>query len=518
MKRNKVIGFCALFVSAFFLTIASAFGQGGFLDLMPGSERMNGDEKLGITYLAGNVNFKFNGNTMYCDSAVYYKKTSEIKAFRNVHITKPGGLNLFCNQLTYDSKTKVAFLNGNVRARDQEYKLTTEALEYDTKSGRATYRTNGKVENIAGDEVLTSRVGYFYPESKDFFFKGNVKYKGPDMNLTTDTLQYAYIKRKVSFFGPTILYSDSSIIKCERGWFQTDTEEAQLTKNASIKKGNQIVKGDTLIYQPKKHLSIGRGNVIVKDTTAKIELRGDYMYKNDLTRKLFVTGHALAVKASSPDSLFIHADTLLSITDSLDNPTFIKAYFGVKIFQNKVQGQCDSLIYDKVKDILQLYNKPILWSNKGELKGDTMFVFLKDSVIDKVEIFENATALFQVDTIGYYNQIAGRRILAFFKNDEVCRADARGNAQTIFYPENTEKTDAAVVVKRTGMNRIYASDLRVYLDSGEVTGITYYEKPDGRFYPMDRINKSEQFVPNFRWNPILRPKSWQEMLIIESGL
>jgi|TARA_R110000737_G_scaffold348572_1_gene382761 lipopolysaccharide export system protein LptA len=512
LKRNKVIGFCALFVSAFFLANASAFGQGNTIELLPGSDRISGDEKLGITYLAGNVSFKYQGNTMYCDSAVYYKKTKLIKAFRNVHITKPGGLNLFCNQLTYDSNTEVAFLEGDVRARDQEYKLTTNALEYDTKSGKATYRTNGKVESILGDEVLTSRVGYFYPESKDFFFKGNVKYNGPQMNLTTDTLQYAYFKRKVSFFGPTTIYSDSSVINCERGWYKTDTEEAQLMKNASISKGSQIIKGDTLLYQPQKNLSIGKGNVFVKDSTEKFEFHGDYMYKNDLTNKLFLTGHALAIQANEKDSLFIHADTLFSINDSLDEPSIIKAYYGVQIFQNNVQGKCDSLIYDKSTDVLQLYRNPILWANKGELKGDTMFVFLKDSVIDRVEIFLNATALFQVDTIGYYNQIAGRKMIAFFKNDEVHRADARGNAQTIYYLEETEENDSTVIIKRLGMNRLYASDLRVYLDSGEVIGITYYDKPDGKSYPMDQIDKREQFVPNFRWNPLLRPKSWQEML------
>jgi lipopolysaccharide export system protein LptA len=512
LKRNKVIGFYALFISAFFLATASAFGQGNELELLPGSDRISGDENLGIQWLAGNVSFKYQGNTMYCDSAVYYKKTKLIKAYRNVHITKPDGLNLFCNELTYDSKTKVAFLQGDVRARDQEYKLTTNALEYDTKSGRATYRTNGKVENILGTEVLTSRIGYFYPNSKDFFFKGDVKYDGPQMSLTTDTLQFAYIKRTVSFFGPTTIYSDSSVINCERGWYRTDTEEAKLMKNASIQKGSQLIKGDTLLYQPQKKLSIGKGNIFVQDTTEKFQFQGDYMYKNDLTKQLYLTGHALAVQANEKDSLFIHADTLFSINDSLDKPSVIKAYYGVKIYQNSIQGKCDSLIYDKSTDVLQLYKSPILWSNKGELKGDTMFVYLKDSLIDRAEIFPNATALFQVDTI-YYNQIAGKQMIAYFKDEDIYRADTRGNAQTIYYLEETEENDSTVIIKRLGMNRLYASDLRVYLDSGEVVGVTYYDKPDGKFYPMDRINKSEQFVPNFKWNPLLRPKSWQEMIL-----
>ena len=62
------------------------------------------------------------------------------------------------------------------------------------------------------------------------------------------------------------------------------------------------------------------------------------------------------------------------------------------------------------------------------------------------------------------------------------------------------------------MNRILASDLRIYLDSGEVTGITYFDKPDGVFYPMDKIQKEVQFIPSFNWNPSLRPKNWMEII------
>ena len=494
------------------MTRSNSFAQGGILELLPGSERWSYNKAIGAQTLAGNVVFRYQGNTMYCDSAVYFDKSQQIQAFGNVHITKPGGISLFCDKLLYDGKIETAFLTGNVRARDQEYKLTTTALEYDTKAGKATYRTNGKIESIAGDEVITSRVGYFYPDTKDFFFKGDVDYKSPDLRMTTDTLQYAYSRRKVSFFGPTTIYRDSAVILCSKGWYQTDTEEAELIKDASVRRGAQYIKGDTLSYQPKKELIIGRGNVFVRDSTEKFQFQGDYLYRNDVEKRSFITGHALAVKADSKDSLFLHADTLFTFLDSLNALSKMSAYQNVKIFQNNIQGQCDSLIFNKSTDRLEMYVQPIIWADKGELKGDTMFVYLKDSVIERVEIFQNANALFLVDTFGYYNQIAGRRMLAYFKNNEVIRADASGNAQTLYYPEKTEETDTTVNISRMGMNRVYASDLRVYLDSGEVTSITYYDKPDGVFYPLDKIKKEEQFIPGFNWNAVMRPKTWKEIL------
>jgi hypothetical protein len=53
--------------------------------------------------------------------------------------------------------------------------------------------------------------------------------------------------------------------------------------------------------------------------------------------------------------------------------------------------------------------------------------------------------------------------------------------------------------------------LRIYLDSGEVTGITYFDEPDGIFFPMNQIDTEEQFLPDFKWNALLRPKDSESL-------
>ena len=85
------------------------------------------------------------------------------------------------------------------------------------------------------------------------------------------------------------------------------------------------------------------------------------------------------------------------------------------------------------------------------------------------------------------------------------------NAQTIYFPQDTIENDTLVEIKRSGMARLYASDLVIYLDSGEVSRVVYIGMPDGVLYPMDQINKEEQFVQGFSWNPILRPRSVEDL-------
>jgi hypothetical protein len=58
---------------------------------------------------------------------------------------------------------------------------------------------------------------------------------------------------------------------------------------------------------------------------------------------------------------------------------------------------------------------------------------------------------------------------------------------------------------------LFAERLFVELQKGEVKQITYFDQPDGIFYPMDRIEPKEQRIKGFQWNPLLRPKNVLEL-------
>lgn len=505
----------ALFLGAFFL-VSISFAQRDF-ELLPGSSEMVYDENLGVKKLLGGANFKYQGNTMYCDSAYMFDNTNFVRAYGHVHIQKTDNVNLFCDSLQYNPKNGMAKLWGHVRAIDTQYKLTTDSMDFDTRTQQGTYHYGGKIENQLNKEVLTSRVGYFYPNSQNFFFRGNVKYTSETLNMTTDTLQYKYSESKCYFFGPTEILTEDAIINCESGWYNVKTEEGQLIKKASIQQESKLIKADTLNHKPKLKVSEGFGNVFFHDTLEQIAFQGEYALINDSLNYSLLTKNALATKFSKKDTVYIHADTLFNQNDILGNRLLTKGFHNVRIFSSTAQAISDSLIYSKDEENMELYKNPIVWSRNVEMKGDSIRLHMNDSVIYKASIIDHATIIMEVDSIQkYYNQIGGNEINAYFKDNEVYRVLTEGNAQTILFPTDEEKSDTLITVKRLGMNRLYASELKIYLDSGEVTGITYYQNPDGVFYPMDQIKESEKFIANFKLNFGLRPKSVADLLNSES--
>ena len=477
----------------------------GKLELLPGSEKIYFNKATQTHRLVGTVSFIYQGNTMYCDSAHYREKDKIVRAYGRVHITKDD-VNLYCDSLVYSGSTKVARLWGHVNVRDSEYKLTSDSLEYNAKTGRAIYRNHGKIENSTNKEVITSKLGYLYPSTGTCFFSGKVKYKKQRLTMTTDTLQFIYEKQTTYFHGPTTIKNDSIEIQCEKGQYRVDIQEGLLRKNVLIKQKDRTIYCDTAFYKETNQLFTGNGHVRIYENNQHLILLGDYFHTQNNVSKSTLAGHALIVETRQKDSLFIHADTIRMQKDSLDERN-IYGSKGVKIFSNNAQAVCDSAHYSSKIGRIDLFQHPILWAQNGELKGDSIRVFLADSVIETAQILGNASSIMKVDTGTYFNQLSGKRIDAWFNESVLAKAKVSGQAWTIFYPIDEQKIDSILTRKRKGLNRLFASELIVYLDSGEVTRITFFDKPDGVFFPMEQIDDKERFIRNFSWNPLLRPRN-----------
>lgn len=526
MKSNTYILKIALLVSAFFVFDHFSFGQGDWLQLLPGSKRLSYDERSGLERLTGNLVLTYQGNIMYCDSAHLRRNTREVWVYGKVQVNKADSLNLFCDSLYYNGRTKMAKLWGNVRVRDREYKLTTDTLEYDAKSSKAIYRYGGKIENIESKEVLTSRTGYFYPNTEESFFSGNVVYKSDDLKMTTDTLHYNYLKHRVFFGGPTVITKKNgpktktteTRMTCSSGWYDVQTEEGVLQKNAKIEDQGKFISGDSLYYAPKQKLAIGRGNVILLDTVQKLEMRGGYLKSDEINRIDLATEMPLAILRKGKDTLYVRADSLFHYRDTTLKTQRVTGYKDVRMFNRQLQAKADSLVYDKDSLRIDLFGTPYFWSNNSELHGDTVSIYMKnDTIIDKLHLRNNAFAANEVDSSGLYNQMSGKEIWAYFKrppgeNHELVKAEIISNASLIYYPEEEKKEDSVIVVERKGMNHLVAGKFVVYLDSGEVNRVSFINQPDGHFYPMNQIEESMKFLKDFSWNPALRPKKWEELL------
>lgn len=498
----------------FLLFPSIAFNQDA-IELLKGSDEIKLDGKTGNYIIKGHVVFQKEDTKLYCDSAYYNIVHKTIRAYGRVHLNKQDTLNLFCDSIYYYSKKKYAKLYSNVRIRNNEYKLTTDSIDYDLKKDVGVYKNKGLITSIASTDSLSSVIGYFYPKTNQFNFRKDVLYKNEEYTITTDTLQFNTRNKKAYFFGPTHIDSDSSSLYCEKGWYNLDDDIGVLENNAYIDRPDIYIKGDSLYYSSIDSIYIGEHNVEIIDTTNKIAFQGDYAYNNGPEKYAFITGHVLAKQFGEEDTLYIHADTLFNYSDSLNEPHLMLAHRGVKLFRGDLQGICDSLSFNKKLGEMNMYINPILWAKDAQLSGDTITVFEKDNEIQRAYLRKKGLVITHVDSTNYYNQVGGTIMNAYFDSTQIRKVDIEGNAKTIYFLEEEDEGDTVIVVERKGMNRLYSSNITLRFEKGDIETATYRNKPDGIIYPMNDIDKKEERVEQFKWSVEDRPLSWQQIMRTE---
>jgi lipopolysaccharide export system protein LptA len=316
--------------------------------------------------------------------------------------------------------------------------------------------------------------------------------------MTADTMDYNTISDIAYFTGPTELKGDSLYLYCEKGWYDTKKEITSVWKNSMIDNRKQIIHGDSLFFNDSTGFGESFRNVIIEDTTNKIAVEGNYAWYYKQPEKFFVTNRAVFIQISNQDSLFLHADTIKSITlsDTLGKEfRLMRAYYGCRIFSKDMQAKCDSLSYSFQDSVIRLYNAPVIWSNEDQLTSDSMAVFTKNRQTDRLELYNNAFIASQVDT-SRFNQIKGRSLTGHFKNNELYKINIKGNGEALYYLLDGENV--------AGVDQSKCANMEVILDKGKVSEIYEHENPEGFIDPP--LPLTHVRLEGYKWFDNIRPK------------
>jgi lipopolysaccharide export system protein LptA len=461
--------------------------------------------------LIGNVIFKHDGALLYCDSAYQYSKKNEVECFGNVRMVQGDSITLTGDKMRYNGDTKKAVVTDNVVLNDRKMTLYTDYLDYDTKIKMATYLAGGRI--IDEENVLTSERGYYNTGSKIFWFRKNVKLVNDKekYTLTSDTLQYNTITKIATFRGPSKVVKEFDILYADQGEYDTVKARSLFTGRAKVESGSYLLEGDRLRYDELGQYGIAEGNVQVTSTENNIIVYGDLAHYWGKDGKVRVVGNPLVKHTMEDDTLYMVADTLISIDRKDAKDTTIKekklyAFHHVKIFKSDLQARCDSLLYNIVDSIIYLFDDPVLWNGGNQILADSINLVLKNKKIHLMNANINSFIISQ-DTIKNFNQVKGKKMTAYFKDDKIHRVNVSGNGQSIYYA--IEEGDDKVI----GLNKADCSNIVIKFDKGNVRNITFINKPDAKFIPPHEIVEAETKLKGFTWRITEKPEK-EELLSV----
>ena len=155
----------------------------------------------------------------------------------------------------------------------------------------------------------------------------------------------------------------------------------------------------------------------------------------------------------------------------------MKGFRNVKIYRADFQVVCDSITGVSTDSTLHFYIDPVLWHGNNQITSDSVTVYTARQQIERAKFFGNPVMSSELDTV-YYNQITGKSMTAYFRDNQIFRNDVNGNAQTIYYMTDGEPPVVTTMVV------IESGDLSFYFENKELTQMTWRANPDYKFYPI----------------------------------
>lgn len=448
------------------------------------------------------VYFDHDGIEVWCDNAVFYKNANFFKAYGNIRMQQGDSVRMTSNYAEYNGNTEFAFASGNVRMTRPQTTLETDSLFFDRLKQQAYYRSGGKVTDTAS--VLTSTVGRYYMEEDKYSFINEVVVTNPEYTINSEQLDFYSETGHAYLYGPSTIISETSTVYCERGFYDTRADNGYFVKNSRIDYENRILKGDSLYFNRENSFASATNNIHVIDTINDSRVTGHYAEVFRDKDSVFITKRAVAASLQERDTLFIHSDTIM-ITGKPEKRV-IRGFYDVRIFkedetgENPMSGRSDSIYSDQETGLTKLINisrmgngKPVLWSGNNQMTGDSIHLQsnTKTEQLDSLLVFYNAF-LIQKDTIEGYNQLKGKELTGYFKDNSMDRVIIDKNTETLNYMRN-EDNDLI------GINKTLASSVEIFFEEQQIRDIYYYNRVDGNLTPEQEFPPNARQLQGFNW-------------------
>ena len=175
------------------------------------------------------------------------------------------------------------------------------------------------------------------------------------------------------------------------------------------------------------------------------------------------------------------------------------AYRNVRIYRQDFQAVCDSLLAFSFDSTVHMHIDPVLWNGANQIKSQYVQLFAKDGQLDHAYFTGEPIMSAEIDT-AHYNQVKGKEMVAYFKDNEMYRTDVNGNGQTYYYMQDGDDPEPV------GFLVIECADITFLIKDNDVETIIYRTDPVFAMYPMDKIPPDQpQTLPGFVWEGSRRP-------------
>lgn len=516
----------------------------GPTNIKPVSSQPGNNENLYTergTYNTGTGIADFNKNNLYTEGSkflkgdsLHYERSKGVgEAFRNVVFVDTtdkffafGGQGLYTQseesiQMT-DKPYIITVVKENSKSSEKDSVPTTDTLETLEKE---------KLSSSKEDKEGTSKEIIKKPVPKDSI---SIEEKMDSVYMTADTLYSRMILAKDYKPLQLNLSRDGGKLEIDDEQDYGEQEDDELTDSTQTAITDSVQSSIVEKAQEIAEKEISTKKEITKSDTAKAAITnkikastkepnrvgdrqniGSTLKADSLLRQKAVVpianqadtmiNQALKI-AQSPDTLKNSTDTALTNPSDTAKTRIVRAYYNVRLFKSDLQAVADSVYYGMQDSMFRFMGRPMIWSQGSQISADTIFMQITNQQMDNALLKDNAFMVNAVLDSVKFNQLKGRKITAFFANNNIEKLFVDGNAENLIFSEN-DKTHTI-----TEMFHDRGGRIKVKMENKKIIDYTTIRKVDQKVYPFRLVTEENEILPGFIWRPQDRPTSKEDLL------
>jgi lipopolysaccharide export system protein LptA len=269
------------------------------------------DSVTTLQTIAGGAVVKQGTTIFHSDSLVINPVTHVLEAFGNIEINQADTVHTYSQYLKYLGVEKIAYLKKKVKLSDKKGTLFTEDLDYNLETGIGNFQNGGKV--IEGKNVITSIEGTYYADTKDVYFKKNVKLDGPKNHVRADSLLYNMQTRQSTFISNTNIKNAEVEINTTQGTYDLVTGNAFFTSRSTVKDSSgRIYTANNMALENKSGNAQLEGEAVIIDSAGGYIILANQIFLNKINNSFLATRKPVLIIKQKHDSTYIAADTIFS--------------------------------------------------------------------------------------------------------------------------------------------------------------------------------------------------------------
>ncbi len=389
-------------------------------------------------------------------------------------------------------------LHGNVVLTQGNVRITCDkAIQYLAKNEAELI---GKVVVTQDSIEIKSSRGRYFGNTQIAFSDAGISLTDGHVKLKSKKGYYYFDEKRSLFYEDVSLEEGITKLFTEKLNYYDNEDKAVANGNVVIQDTSSTLIADSLIYFRQTKFTDAYKNIRLYNSTNKVSVFCDRLKDDGIKKITIIWENPIIVRidstANNIDTLIVSSITMEAYNDSTNK---LIAKDEVKINRNLFSSVNSKTVFYQNDDTIEIIKQeddlmpPVLWNENTQLVGDSVFIKIKEKKLDQIQLKNNSSIISGHKDLDYrYDQISGKNINIFFKDDEIKQTEVFGNVLSIYYVFDEGKPN--------GLIKSSSESAKIFFNNKEVNDVKLYGKPQSDYYPENQIEGEEKdfTIPTFK--------------------